>query len=582
MSAITNFYNRLTEYGVSKAENDEDKSRVRYFNQGIILGLLMFLPDLFFEASLGFLPATVLNCVFVASAITCFILNGLGLHRIALYFTFIGIDLILLSANFFEGTQTGNYLIYPALILLFPILIKVKDNKAGVLFLFLFTMLCAVLSITVCSHRGYLHGLAETDAALMFKGSFLISFCLNAILAYIIFNITQQREKDLIDAKELAEQSDKIKLQFISNMSHELRTPLNGIIGTTNLLQLETHNTQQKEQYELLTYSSQHMLHLVNDVLDFSKIESGKIELENRNFNLQTFIKNIYNSFAPQFEQKNLYFKLLHNDADLNYTICSDDLRLGQILNNLLSNALKFTHNGGVTLGITTATLAEKKLQITFDVTDTGIGIKQQSIDAIFDSFVQADVNTTRKYGGTGLGLTISKKLAEVFGTRLLLQSEPGKGSNFSFSPVFAVADNLPLAAEETKVDFKNLQGLTILIAEDNKINMLIARKFLLKWGVHLTEATNGKEAIELCRQHSFDLVLLDLEMPEADGYTALTEIRKLYPAIPAIAFTAAIFENMQASLLEKGFSDYILKPFAPHELNAKLYRQKELLKLTA
>lgn len=581
MSVITNIYKSLIKSGVSKAANEEDASKIRYLNQGIIFGTLMFLPNLIFEAVIGFFPATVLNCSFVFSAIICFFVNRRGLYRFAIYFTFIGLDLILLAANFFEGTQTGNYLIYSALILLFPILIKVKDNKWGVAFLFLFTVVCLLLSLTICPPKGYLNGLSETDAAMMFKGSFAVSFCLTAILAYIIFDITQQREKELVKAKELAEESDKIKLQFISNMSHELRTPLNGIIGTTNLLQLEAHSTQQKEQYELLTYSSQHMLHLVNDVLDFSKIESGKIELENRNFNLQTFIKNIYNSFAPQFEQKSLYFKLLHNDADLNYTICSDDLRLGQILNNLLSNALKFTHNGGVTLGITTSPVANNQVQINFDVTDTGIGIKQQSIDTIFDSFVQADLNTTRKYGGTGLGLTISKKLAEVFGTTLSLQSEPGKGSSFSFSPVVTMAENIPVTAEKVKADFKNLQGLSILIAEDNKINMLIARKFLLKWGVRLTEATNGKEAIELCRQHTFDLVLLDLEMPEADGYTALKEIRKLYPAIPAIAFTAAIFENMQASLLEKGFSDFILKPFAPHDLNAKLYRQKELLKFT-
>jgi CheY-like chemotaxis protein len=268
---------------------------------------------------------------------------------------------------------------------------------------------------------------------------------------------------------------------------------------------------------------------------------------------------------------------LLHNDDNLNYVITSDDIRLSQILNNLLSNALKFTHHGGVTLSITTTLLNQNKLQVTFDVADSGIGIKKENLHKIFESFVQADLNTTRKYGGTGLGLSISKKLAEVFNTGITIESEPGKGSHFYFSPVFTISNNKIDSTRETEIPFKNLKGMNILIAEDNRINMLIARKFLKKWEVNVTEAVNGREAIELCKNNSFDLVLLDLEMPEADGYMALAEIRKQYPSIPAIAFTAAIFEDIENKLLQKGFNDYILKPFAPHDLNAKLYKQQQL-----
>ncbi len=578
MKTIAPFFAALFHSGVSKAADEEDQRKIQYLNQGMIFGTIMFLPNLIFEAVIGFVPATLLNFCFILLMCICFLINRQGKYNIARHFTFIGLNLILLTANFTEGTQTGNYLIFSSLMLIFPILIKVKDDTKEIAFHFLFTLLCLTISIAFGPKVGYLDGLDEKDAALMFKGSFVVSFGLNSILAYIIYRITQERETELIKAKEQAEDSAKIKLQFLSNMSHELRTPLNGIIGSTNLLKLEKDISQQKEQLELLDYSSKHMLHLVNDVLDFSKIESGKIELEYRNFNLQTFIENIYNSFAPQFEQKKLYFELLHHDANLNYNICTDAMRLGQILNNLLSNALKFTHQGGVSFGISTTLLTNKTIQVKFDIIDTGIGIKKQNLNNIFESFVQGDLDTTRKYGGTGLGLTISKKLVEVFDATLHVESLPEKGSHFFFSPTFNLTNGLIETGKEVVMDMKRLDGMKILLAEDNMINMLIARKFLLKWGVQLTEANNGFEAIEHCKQTSFDVLLLDLEMPEVDGYTALTEIRKMYPTIPALAFTAAVFENIQSALQQKGFNDFIHKPFSPQVLNEKLFTHMQLL----
>ncbi len=578
MTKSSQFIKLLFESGVSKAQSEEDKQKIIYLNQGIIIGTLMFIPNLIFEAIIGFLPATILNLVFVVSAIICYIINGLGKYNLARDITFIGLDIILLTACFTEGTQTGNYLIYSSLILLFPILVKLKDKNTHVGFLFGFTVLCLIVSVSVCPKVGYLPGLSEADAALMFRGSFVVSFGLTTILAYIIYLITQNRETELIQAKEIAEESAKVKLQFLSNMSHELRTPLNGIIGTTNLLKLDEHLPQQTDQFELLSYSSNHMLHLVNDLLDFSKIESGKIELEHTHFNFQNFVESTYNLFVTQFEEKDLFFKLMHNDVNLNFFISSDYIRLSQILNNLLSNALKFTHHGGVTLGISTSPLPHNKMEIKFDIIDTGIGIKKERLPYIFDSFVQADLNTTRKYGGTGLGLSISKKLIEVFGSSLLVKSEPNKGSHFYFTAIFDTVKEDIEKLQNIETPIISLKGMNILLAEDNNINMLIAKKFLLKWDATISTASNGKEAIELSKNMAFDLLLLDLEMPEVDGYTALVEIRKQYPNIIAIAFTAAVFENIETVLLTKGFNDYILKPFVPNELNAKLYKQKQLL----
>ncbi len=581
MHAFSHILNFIFDSGVSKAKSEEDKSKIRYLNQAMFFGTIMFLPDLIFEAIIAGWPVSILNLTFVISSAICFLINRQGNYRLARNFAIIGLNLILLTANFSEGTQTGNYLIYSALILLFPILMKLKDSKTEIGLLFISTVLCLLISVIFCPNKGQMVLLNETKADYLFKGSFLVSFGLISILSYIIFVITQNREEELIKAKEIAEQSAQIKMQFLSNMSHELRTPLNGIIGTTNLLQLSEPNSQQKEQIELLKYSSAHMLHLVNDLLDFSKIESGKIELDRRAFDLALFVKNIYQSFAGQFEQKNLYFKLELHDDSLDYMIDSDDMKLGQILNNLVSNALKFTEKGGVTLSIQTKLIKSDQLQVQFDVIDTGIGIAQNNKEKVFESFVQADLNTTRKYGGTGLGLSISQQLANAFEANIVLESEPEKGSRFSFAPTFQLLKNVALpTATKQESRFQSLQGLHILIAEDNKINMLIARKFLQSWGVHLTEAVNGKEAIAFAKQKKYDIILLDLEMPEADGYTALQEIRKEQPDIPAMAFTAAVFQNLANSLLDKGFNDYILKPFDPHDLNTKLmklYTQKEM-----
>jgi signal transduction histidine kinase len=403
----------------------------------------------------------------------------------------------------------------------------------------------------------------------MFKENMLLSVLLTLILSFLINQVTEKKESQLVKAKDLAEESAKAKLQFLSNMSHELRTPLNGIIGTTNLIRLEPHSGSQKEHLELLQYSSVHMLNLINDVLDFSKIESGKIELEQKSFNLETFIKNTYNSFAQQFEAKGLFFKLATED-DLNLHIISDDVKLGQVLNNLLGNALKFTDEGGVTLSIHKTDSGDDFVKIFFCVEDTGIGIPAIKLNTIFESFMQADPNTTRKYGGTGLGLSISKRLVSVFNSKLFVQSEENIGSKFYFDIKFERGET-PLMITETGSNIIPLNGLRVLLAEDNKINMLIARKFLMKWGVELTEATNGAEAIDFYKQKKYDLVLLDLEMPEVDGYGALKAIRRINPEQPALAFTAAIFENLEKVLLKQGFNDYILKPFVPQELNTKL-----------
>lgn len=389
-----------------------------------------------------------------------------------------------------------------------------------------------------------------------------------------ILDITDHKKAEaaLIEAKEKAEEAALSKARFVSNMSHELRTPLNGIIGTTNLLLQEEILKHQEEHFDILKFSSEHMLELINDILDFNKIDAGKFEFEKKPYNLKLFTDKIETIFHNQFIAKNLDFTVKVDPA-LDRKVIFDSTRLGQVLNNLLSNALKFTHRGGVVLEIKCLSSTSDAIMVHFSVTDTGIGIEAQKLPHIFERFYQADAMTTRKYGGSGLGLAISKKLIELFSGELKVDSEVYKGSCFHFTlslPIYV--EKKPLI-EDNIVQIPLLTGARVLIAEDNPVNMMIARKFLQKWNLQITEAHNGAQAIEIFQEKKFDILLVDLEMPEKDGYSVLQEVRRINANIPVIAFTASSFENMAIHLKEKGFTDYVQKPFKPEELHSKLLK---------
>jgi len=384
---------------------------------------------------------------------------------------------------------------------------------------------------------------------------------------------TAKKELDIY--KEKMEKAAKAKARFLSSMSHELRTPLNGIIGTSNLI-LEENSLPENiiNHINILRYSSEHMLGIVNDILDFSKIDEGKMELRKQRFNVKDSLERLIKSFENEFKARKIELEFTYDPDLAGVFIVSDDIKLNQVIANLLSNALKFTIAGIVTLNVSIEALSETHVSLFVEVKDTGIGIAQEKQAEIFKDFVQVNENSElRRFDGTGLGLTISEKLVKIFGGQLEVESELGKGSRFYFSLQFEVAPRTVKAkklvpAPDVVVD---IRGVRVLIVEDNEINANILKTFLLKWQMRVMEARNGVQALELVKYHTFDIILMDLEMPEMNGYDALKGIRLTNSTVPIVAFTAALLENMDQLITESGFTDYMLKPFRPSDLKEKL-----------
>jgi PAS domain S-box-containing protein len=376
---------------------------------------------------------------------------------------------------------------------------------------------------------------------------------------------------NLVIARQKAEEAALSKQQFMSTMSHEIRTPMNEVIGITNLLLQGNPREDQRDFLKTLKFSGNHLLTLVNDVLDYNKIELGKVIFEHSQFNLTSFLNDIVRSYSIRAREKNLEFDLIKS-SDLPEEVLGDSVRLNQILSNLLSNALKFTQRGSITINIKELKRAGKLSTIEFSVKDTGIGIPKDKLAVIFESFSQGGSDITRNFGGTGLGLTICKKLVELQGGSISVESEQGYGSTFKFDLTFGVAEtDFQSASGAPAETFEKLKGKKILVAEDNKINYFVVNKFLTGWGVTVTHAENGQVVLDIIEKSDFDLLLLDLQMPVLDGIETTRIIRNSenikVKNIPVVALTAAMISESQVNIEDLKINDYILKPFKPKDL---------------
>lgn len=378
-------------------------------------------------------------------------------------------------------------------------------------------------------------------------------------------------QDELIKAKEFAEKAAMARSEFLSMMSHEIRTPLNAVVGTTYLLMQDKPMSHQEKYLNILKFAAETLMLLINDILDFNKIEAGKIDIEQRTFNLTKLLTQVKNSSLKRAEEKGTRLRLMA-DTDLPTFVIGDSLRLGQILNNLVSNAVKFTKDGTVTIEAHLTKKDEKQVSILFSVQDTGIGIAPEDQEKIFDKFIQASESTTREFGGTGLGLAITTKLLELMDSKMQLQSELNKGSKFSFELCMGYThDVAEQKEEEANIDMFDLKGVRILLVEDNEMNHIIASTLLGNWKAEVDVAINGEDAIEHALKNEYDVVLMDLHMPIMNGYAATEAILKVKPNLPILALTASAMMNIKDKAFVVGMKDYITKPFNPNELFEKI-----------
>lgn len=410
---------------------------------------------------------------------------------------------------------------------------------------------------------------------------FIIVLLINFFIIFFAHYFYSNFLYDTIESKEklyvALEDANKKQTLFFSNMSHELRTPLNVVIGMANLLIDGNKNKEQKENLDILKFSAENLLSLINDILDLNKLGTGHVKLEAIPFQLKELLDNACAGLRIKAMEKDLYCRLVLSPDLAGVNVLGDPTRLLQIVFNLVGNGIKFTKKGGVEINVRKGVAEEGKVLLHFSIKDTGIGMSATQQQHVFDPFTQADGDTTRKFGGTGLGLSIVKQLLGMHQSEVVLMSELNAGATFAFDLEYPLAGEAiqPVMGPRSEKPDINVSDLKILLAEDNMMNILFMKKLLVRWGITLDVAANGFEVLEMMERNDYDLILMDIQMPEMNGYETTMKIRELpdlqKAGIYIIALTASVADDVYAKVVEAGMNDALSKPFKPEQLYEKL-----------
>lgn len=538
--------------------------------------MLLFFGNTFFSF-FGFFVALLFYITYT--------LNKKGFH-------FLSKNLILLLFNFAiinisstQGKGSGSILLYFPLLSLYFLVFETIQWRWIV-----YWTLVSLLSYFYLETSEYsilkFGDMAKIDLNTLFQFNLFLSFLGEFLIMLMFIRVNHELEnsyvvkaeelndslKELSVAKEKAEKAAQSRSMFLSSMSHEIRTPINSIIGFTNILLDDDPKEEHKDFLSMIQFSSRNLLVIINDILDFNKMEAGKVELEFIPFDFQSLIHKIFHSMKVKADEKNLEFKL-EIDEGISEFLIGDPNRLTQILINLISNAIKFTLDGEIGLVVKLEDTLNDTEIIRFIVRDTGIGIPEKNQKIIFDHFSQADSSTSRKFGGTGLGLSIVKKLVELYGSNITLESKEGEGSEFSFLLEFAKSELIPEEKRFViqKKSSNQRKNKTILVVDDNELNLKVAFQFIRKCGFECLLASNGKEALQIVSKEKISLVLMDLQMPDWDGFVTTEKIRASGIFTPIIALTADVSIDVSNHVKRSGFLDIIHKPFLPEDLVNKI-----------
>jgi len=594
MSHTASFFNFSINNILSDKQSTLDSARIKLLYYGLALSFFTSLM-LFFEVlQKGYFIISVITGTLTLVSVILFKYLTYRPHYRAISHIALVTGTIAYLVNIYMARQNADAISVGVIVLMVLFSFNMLGQKMGYVYSAL-NIIPTLLLLLLQNGNSFLITLKPEKVD---EATFIISLSACLVLILFVYShfyasftkaLTQlsdtAEQQDALASKferaiEKANKSSEAKSEFLSTMSHEIRTPLNAVIGMTDLLIMGGPRPDQKENLEVLKFSAGNLLSIVNDVLDFNKIESGKLIFERTRLNLHDLMNSICGGQTIIARQKGLNFNLDVDSALQKKTLFGDPTRIAQIVFNLVSNAIKFTTQGDILVKVACIEDRHDRLTVNFMVKDTGIGIPQDRLDVIFEPFTQESVSTTRQYGGTGLGLAIVKRLLELQGLKISVNSALNKGSEFSFNMEFPVATEKQAVINKKtptviQTEAEAFGSMRVLIAEDNPVNVMLMKKLLSKWNISPFIAENGERAVEFMQYGNFDIILMDLQMPVMNGFDAAIEIRKMADPrkanIPIIALTASALFDIKDRVYNSGMNDYVSKPFKPDELYEKI-----------